>query len=192
MASTVVATLCPSSSRLLLSTPPRLPASPLCSSSSAASSSHRSRAAPLPKGRALASAAALLAAGAGLALAAASANALPLGASAVLREPENALSLPTWAVHVSSVIEWVTAMVLVWEYGEKSGFPSWKGLSWGMSESGNSVVLSTMTAACAEKICYLAVDYILNPFRNDAIAIWPKVMSCKTRNTATTLRKFAA
>ncbi|OAY85033.1 Ycf49-like protein [Ananas comosus] len=23
-------------------------------------------------------------------------------------------------------------MVLVWEYGEKSGFPSWKGLSWGM------------------------------------------------------------
>lgn len=49
-----------------------------------------------------------------------------------LPEPENALSLPTWAIHVSSVVEWITAMVLVWEYGEKSGYESWKGLSWGM------------------------------------------------------------
>ncbi|KAK9120654.1 hypothetical protein Syun_018271 [Stephania yunnanensis] len=58
------------------------------------------------------------------------------GASAVdfalLSEPKNALSLPTWAIHVSSVVEWITAMVLVWQYGEKSGFQSWKGLSWGM------------------------------------------------------------
>lgn len=23
-------------------------------------------------------------------------------------------------------------MILVWEYGDKSGFESWKGLSWGM------------------------------------------------------------
>lgn len=47
-------------------------------------------------------------------------------------EPPNALSLPTWAVHVSSVVEWITAMVLVWQYGEKSGNETWKGLSWGM------------------------------------------------------------
>ncbi|KAH6802203.1 YCF49-like protein [Perilla frutescens var. frutescens] len=49
-----------------------------------------------------------------------------------LTEPSNALSLPTWAVHVSSVVEWATAMGLVWQYGEKSGYESWKGLSWGM------------------------------------------------------------
>ncbi|GAV86911.1 SBF domain-containing protein/DUF2499 domain-containing protein [Cephalotus follicularis] len=49
-----------------------------------------------------------------------------------LSEPANALSLPTWAIHVSSVVEWITAMALVWQYGEKSGFESWKGLSWGM------------------------------------------------------------
>ncbi|KAJ8766170.1 hypothetical protein K2173_021687 [Erythroxylum novogranatense] len=70
---------------------------------------------------------------AGLALALvgpASAAGLPLLGE--LSEPANALSLPTWTVHVSSVIEWITAMVLVWEYGEKSGFESWKGLSWGM------------------------------------------------------------
>lgn len=28
-------------------------------------------------------------------------------------EPANALSLPTWAVHTSSVLEWITAMGLM-------------------------------------------------------------------------------
>ncbi|CAI9288953.1 unnamed protein product [Lactuca saligna] len=55
-----------------------------------------------------------------------------LGSSLQLVEPSNALSLPTWAIHVSSVVEWITAMILVWQYGEKSGYESWKGLSWGM------------------------------------------------------------
>ncbi|KAL7182894.1 hypothetical protein ACSBR1_041552 [Camellia fascicularis] len=66
----------------------------------------------------------------------ASAAELPLmmgsSSSLPLYEPPNALSLPTWAIHVSSVVEWVTAMALVWQYGEKSGYESWKGLSWGM------------------------------------------------------------
>ncbi|XP_076960415.1 uncharacterized protein LOC143636800 [Bidens hawaiensis] len=53
-------------------------------------------------------------------------------AAAEFSEPSNALSLPTWAIHVSSVVEWITAMILVWQYGEKSGYESWKGLSWGM------------------------------------------------------------
>ncbi|KAJ7944826.1 Ycf49-like protein [Quillaja saponaria] len=74
--------------------------------------------------------------GAGLTLTlvgSASAAELPLlGSSLQLGEPVNALSLPTWAVHVSSVVEWITAMALVWQYGEKSGYESWKGLSWGM------------------------------------------------------------
>ncbi|KAL6986111.1 hypothetical protein U1Q18_019478 [Sarracenia purpurea var. burkii] len=57
---------------------------------------------------------------------------MPLLGSFQLNEPPNALSLPTWAIHVSSVVEWITAMALVWQYGEKSGNESWKGLSWGM------------------------------------------------------------
>ncbi|MCD7446969.1 hypothetical protein HAX54_020747 [Datura stramonium] len=57
-----------------------------------------------------------------------------MGSSFQFNEPSNALSLPTWAIHVSSVVEWVTAMALVWQYGEKSGNASWKGLSWGMVE----------------------------------------------------------
>lgn len=47
-------------------------------------------------------------------------------------EPSNALSLPTWAVHTSSVIEWVTAMGLMWKYAEVSGNSTWKGMTWGM------------------------------------------------------------
>ncbi|XP_027361627.1 uncharacterized protein LOC113869493 [Abrus precatorius] len=58
------------------------------------------------------------------------ASSLPLQLQ--LHEPPNALSLPTWAVHVSSVVEWIIAMALVWQYAEKSGYQAWKGLSWGM------------------------------------------------------------
>lgn len=47
-------------------------------------------------------------------------------------EPGNALSIPTWAVHTSSVIEYLVAMGLVWNYAEVSGNPRWKGLTWGM------------------------------------------------------------
>ncbi|KAF5957905.1 hypothetical protein HYC85_005130 [Camellia sinensis] len=60
----------------------------------------------------------------------ASAAELPLmmGSSSLpLDEPPNALSLPTWAIHVSSVVEWVMAMALVWQYGEKSGYESYEG-----------------------------------------------------------------
>ncbi|KAH9316928.1 hypothetical protein KI387_018697, partial [Taxus chinensis] len=50
----------------------------------------------------------------------------------IAEEPKNALSLPTWAIHVSSVVEWMAAMALVWQYGNKPGYQAWKGLSWGM------------------------------------------------------------
>ena len=41
------------------------------------------------------------------------ASLLGLGVSQ-LAEPENALSLPTWVIHVSSLLEWLVAMGLVW------------------------------------------------------------------------------
>jgi len=53
-------------------------------------------------------------------------------------EPTNALSLPTWAVHSSSIIEWLAAMRLSWQHAEVSGNPRWKGLSWGMLPSHTS------------------------------------------------------
>jgi Protein of unknown function (DUF2499)/Protein of unknown function (DUF3593) len=47
-------------------------------------------------------------------------------------EPENALSFPTWIIHVSSLVEWLVAMGLVWQYADVSGNRRWKGLTWGM------------------------------------------------------------
>jgi hypothetical protein len=44
----------------------------------------------------------------------------------------NVLSIPTWMVHVSSVIEWAVAIWLVWSYGEVKGDRAWRMLSWGM------------------------------------------------------------
>ncbi|MGH2415486.1 MAG: DUF2499 domain-containing protein [Microcystaceae cyanobacterium] len=44
----------------------------------------------------------------------------------------HALSIPTWIIHLSSVIEWVAAIWLIWTYGEVTGNRYWRALSWAM------------------------------------------------------------
>jgi Protein of unknown function (DUF2499) len=44
----------------------------------------------------------------------------------------HALSIPTWIIHVSSVIEWIAAIWLIWIYAEVSGNLAWRSLSFGM------------------------------------------------------------
>lgn len=56
----------------------------------------------------------------------------PVHALELRLEPSNALSLPTWAIHISSVIEWVTAMGLIWKYADVTGNLRWRGMSWAM------------------------------------------------------------
>ena len=41
-------------------------------------------------------------------------------------EPANALSIPTWAIHFSSVFEWIFAMNVLWRYAEVTGNEKWK------------------------------------------------------------------
>ena len=36
------------------------------------------------------------------------------------------------AIHISSVVEWATAMGLIWRFADATGRPEWKGLTWGM------------------------------------------------------------
>lgn len=43
--------------------------------------------------------------------------------------PMHALSIPTWIIHVSSVIEWIAAIWLIWTYSEVSQNSAWKGLA---------------------------------------------------------------
>ena len=93
-------------------------------------------------------------------------------------EPANALSLPTWVIHLSSLLEWLVAMCvataiptvsslgtavitmparplarrgLVWRLATVSGNPKWKGLTWGMIPSHSSGV-----CACVYHLFYNA------------------------------------
>jgi Protein of unknown function (DUF2499) len=47
----------------------------------------------------------------------------------------NALSIPTWVIHISSVLEWVVAIWLIWRYAEVSQVGSWRSLSVAMLPS---------------------------------------------------------
>ena len=38
----------------------------------------------------------------------------------------NALSIPTWVIHVSSVLEWTAAIWLIWRYGELTNNSAWR------------------------------------------------------------------
>eukprot|EP00979_Chaetoceros_neogracilis_P018180 scaffold10556_cov258-Chaetoceros_neogracile.AAC.25 len=64
-------------------------------------------------------------------------------------EPVNALSIPTWAIHFSSVFEYLFAMNMVWNFSENSGNEKWKGLTWGMLPLHASGI-----AACTYHIFY--------------------------------------
>ena len=44
----------------------------------------------------------------------------------------HALSVPTWIVHISSVIEWIAAIWIIWTYAEETGDRSWRTLSLAM------------------------------------------------------------
>ena len=47
-------------------------------------------------------------------------------------EPANALSIPCWIIHVSSLVEFLVAMGFCWRWADVVGNPTWKGLTWGL------------------------------------------------------------
>lgn len=54
----------------------------------------------------------------------------------------HALSIPTWIIHVSSVIEWIAAIWLIWIYGEVSHNRAW----WALSVAMLPALISAMCA----------------------------------------------
>ncbi|HEY9737231.1 MAG TPA: DUF2499 domain-containing protein [Trichocoleus sp.] len=44
----------------------------------------------------------------------------------------NALSIPTWIIHISSVLEWVAAIWFIWQFAEATQQFAWRWLSMGM------------------------------------------------------------
>ena len=47
-------------------------------------------------------------------------------------EPANALSVPCWIIHISSLVEFLVAMGFCWRWADVVGNPTWKGLTWGL------------------------------------------------------------
>jgi hypothetical protein len=77
----------------------------------------------------------------------------PLDALSVAAEPANALSIPTWAIHFSSVFEWLFAMGMVNTYAKATGNDKWQALVWGMLPLHASGV-----AACTYHFFYNSQD----------------------------------
>ncbi|NJK60259.1 MAG: DUF2499 domain-containing protein [Oscillatoriales cyanobacterium SM2_1_8] len=42
----------------------------------------------------------------------------------------HALSIPTWWIHLASVLEWALAIILAWQYGAR--VPGWRAIAYGM------------------------------------------------------------
>ncbi|KAA8494012.1 Ycf49-like protein [Porphyridium purpureum] len=57
-------------------------------------------------------------------------------------EPVNALSFPTWMIHVSSLLEWLAAMAYVWNYAEQADNIRYRGLTWAMVPLHTSGILA--------------------------------------------------
>lgn len=47
-------------------------------------------------------------------------------------EPENALTIATWIIHISSLVEFLVAMGFAWRWADIVENPTWKGLTWGL------------------------------------------------------------
>ncbi|CAB9513370.1 Protein of unknown function (DUF2499) [Seminavis robusta] len=47
-------------------------------------------------------------------------------------EPANALTVATWIIHISSLVEFLVAMGFAWRWADVSNNPTWKGLTWGL------------------------------------------------------------
>ncbi|MEG4581164.1 DUF2499 domain-containing protein [Microcoleus sp. MON1_C5] len=54
----------------------------------------------------------------------------------------HALSIPTWIIHISSVIEWIAAIWLIWTYGEVTQNRAW----WALSAAMLPALVSAMCA----------------------------------------------
>lgn len=105
-------------------------------------------------------------------------------------EPANALSIPTWMVHVSSLQEWLIAMKYIWEHAATTGNPRWKGMTWGMLPSHTSGI-----CACTYHFFYnnpdinwiVALQAFLTVFGNTTMAYAAyRIFAYADRNTDST------
>ena len=83
-------------------------------------------------------------------------------------EPVNALSIPNWMVHWSTVFEFLLAMSLAWRYADAVKNPKWKGLTWGMLPSSISSVCALTFHVFYNQIPWILTGQALFTFVGNA------------------------
>lgn len=68
-----------------------------------------------------------------------------LGANA---EPENALTIATWIIHISSLVEFLVAMGFAWRWATVVDNKTWKGLTWGLLPLHSSGITACVSVFC--------------------------------------------
>lgn len=74
----------------------------------------------------------------------------------VQSEPDNALTVACWIIHVSSLVEFLVAMGFAWRWADISGNPKWKGLTWGLLPLHSSGI-----TACTYHLLYNQVPILV-------------------------------
>jgi hypothetical protein len=71
-------------------------------------------------------------------------------------EPENALTVACWIIHVSSLVEFLVAMGFCWRWADVVDNPTWKGLTWGLIPLHTSGII-----ACTSHLFYNQIPLLL-------------------------------
>ena len=71
-------------------------------------------------------------------------------------QPENALTITCWIIHITSLIEFLVAMGFCWRYAEIIQNPKWKGLTWGLIPLHSSGI-----TACTYHLFYNSIPVLV-------------------------------
>lgn len=74
-------------------------------------------------------------------------------------EPENALTIACWMIHISSLVEFLVVMDSCWKWSSVTNNPRWKGLSWGLLPLHSSGI-----TACTYHLFYNHIPFLV-PFQ---------------------------
>lgn len=82
--------------------------------------------------------------------------ALPWNDYATHAEPENALTIACWIIHITSLVEFLVAMGFCWRYADITSNPKWKGLTWGLLPLHSSGI-----TACVYHLFYNSIPVLV-------------------------------
>lgn len=81
---------------------------------------------------------------------------IPFQVSARHPEPENALTVCCWVIHITSLVEFLVAMGFCWRWADVSNNPKWRGLTWGLLPLHSSGI-----TACTYHLFYNSIPVLV-------------------------------